>query len=264
MNKSLIFFDIDGTLITEDDLKILPQSTIRAIKTARENGHLVFINTGRTFLNLDDFIKDIGFDGYVCGCGTYIQYNNKVLLHNKLDDKLCKKIGYLSRDCKIYCIFEAAYHNAIDLELCNHPRIERLRKRFLKNGHEIKMFLGDEDFSFDKFTIWYDNNSDLETFKEEISDYFQYIHRGEGFGEIIPHGFSKATGIKFLQDYFDIRLNDCYAIGDSTNDLPMLKFVPNSIAMGNSMEEILGEVSFVTKDILDNGVEFALQHYGLI
>ena len=46
MNRKLIFFDIDGTIIPEDT-GVIPESTKEAIKKAKENGHLVFINTGR-------------------------------------------------------------------------------------------------------------------------------------------------------------------------------------------------------------------------
>ena len=42
MNKAALFFDVDGTLIDEQT-KIVPESTLRALKQARENGHLVFI-----------------------------------------------------------------------------------------------------------------------------------------------------------------------------------------------------------------------------
>ena len=53
MNKAALFFDVDGTLIDEQT-KIVPESTLRALKQARENGHLVFINTGRTSCNTLD------------------------------------------------------------------------------------------------------------------------------------------------------------------------------------------------------------------
>ena len=45
MDKKLIFFDIDGTLIPEGDTEIT-KSAVEAIKRAQENGHLCFINTG--------------------------------------------------------------------------------------------------------------------------------------------------------------------------------------------------------------------------
>ena len=58
MNKAALFFDVDGTLIDEQT-KIVPESTLRALKQARENGHLVFINTGRTSCNTLDSMSPI-------------------------------------------------------------------------------------------------------------------------------------------------------------------------------------------------------------
>ena len=46
-NRKILFFDIDGTLLSHRTLQI-PESAKRAIRKAKENGHLIFINTGRT------------------------------------------------------------------------------------------------------------------------------------------------------------------------------------------------------------------------
>ncbi|MFQ8776501.1 MAG: HAD hydrolase family protein [Roseburia sp.] len=44
--KKIAFFDIDGTLTSEIDGSI-PVSAIEAIRAARANGNLMFINTGK-------------------------------------------------------------------------------------------------------------------------------------------------------------------------------------------------------------------------
>ena len=46
-DKKILFFDIDGTLLTPHPFKV-PESTSRALTKAHENGHLLFINTGRS------------------------------------------------------------------------------------------------------------------------------------------------------------------------------------------------------------------------
>ena len=46
MEKQLIFFDIDGTLL--DDDKKLPESTKYAVQRLKELGHEVAIATGRS------------------------------------------------------------------------------------------------------------------------------------------------------------------------------------------------------------------------
>ena len=52
MKQKIVFFDIDGTLITEDGNQTLPESTVYAIQELRRRGHLAFINSGRTLLAL--------------------------------------------------------------------------------------------------------------------------------------------------------------------------------------------------------------------
>lgn len=263
MNRKIMFFDIDGTLITDDGRRYFPESAKMAIKQARKNGHLVFINTGRVKINVDDFLKEVGFDGYVCGCGTYIEYDGKVLLHHKLDKGLCQKIAMVARDCQVFGLYEASDRTTIDgsltpaaqevIELIDY--FEKMKRLYRKI---------EDDFYFDKFAAWYEAESDLETFKHAIKDEFQYIHRGEGFCELVPHGFSKATGIAFLLEHFHLTIEDCYAFGDSNNDLPMLSFVKHSIAMGGSNETLCSQCEFVTKTVEDDGILYAMKHYGLV
>ena len=71
--KKLIFFDIDGTLITDGPGEhLIPGSLPRTLNALQENGHLCFINTGRALAEIDSVIRSLPFNGYVCGCGTYI------------------------------------------------------------------------------------------------------------------------------------------------------------------------------------------------
>ncbi|MGL4665867.1 MAG: HAD family hydrolase, partial [Clostridium butyricum] len=100
MTKSIIFFDIDGTLLSETT-HIVPESTKLALKKAKDNGHLLFINTGRASSNIDNYIKDFEFDGYVCGCGTYIEFKNKELFSKTLDNAFSKELVKNIRECKL-------------------------------------------------------------------------------------------------------------------------------------------------------------------
>lgn len=74
----------------------------------------------------------------------------------------------------------------------------------------------------------------------------------------------KGTGIDRVLRYHHIHLSDAYAIGDSMNDIPMLEAVPNSIAMGESPEKLKQLSSFVTKNLLDDGIEYALRYFNII
>lgn len=263
VNRKMIFFDIDGTIVDEET-KAIPKRTIKAIRKARENGHLVFINTGRTYFNIPENIRKIGFDGYVLGCGTRIYFNGQPLLKKSISHEKCVEIVKKLRECRIDALLEGSDNVFFDQTKEATGELARLKSNFYSQGYDVTKSWDEPNIVFDKFITWTNKNSDFEKFYSFISNDFDYIDRGKNFGEIVIKGYSKATGIKFLQDYLDIPLEDCYAIGDSTNDLPMLKYVPNSIAMGNSTSILFDLVSFVTKDIMDGGIEHALSYYNII
>ncbi|MBE6856211.1 MAG: Cof-type HAD-IIB family hydrolase [Ruminococcus sp.] len=261
--KKIIFFDVDGTLVTEDEYARIPESTVRAIKKARENGHLTFINTGRTIFNLSDELKEIGFDGYVCGCGTYIEYNGEVLVHNKLEKSRCIEISTLLRKHNAPPVYERSDCLFFDSNFNDTKEIRYFKEVFLSQGVDTTHTTDDEDFSFDKFVFWCNDENSFEAIKDEIEKDFMIIDRGEGFYENVPKGYTKATAIELLLVKLNIPLENSYAVGDSPNDLPMLKAVPNSIAMGGA-ERIYPYVSYITKPIEEDGIEYALKHFGII
>lgn len=129
----------------------------------------------------------------------------------------------------------------------------------MTGSHDVS----DDDFSFDKFIFWRSNNDKFDVLIQKIGSEFMFIDRGDGLFEVVPKGFTKATGIRFILDRLGIPLKNAFAIGDSPNDLPMLEAVPNSIAMGGS-ERIYPYVSFITKPLEENGIEYALKHFGII
>lgn len=263
MNKKLIFFDIDGTIVAEGT-GYLPESTVRAIAQARKNGHKTFINTGRTLFSVDEYLKDIGFDGYVCGCGTAVYLQDKTLYKKTLSHDYCMEIIKMLRDCGITAVFESEDGVFFDEELPDHKVLSDLKARFGTKAFDVPKCLENTDLVFDKFVIWLNTACERRRFFQYILENFACIDRGADMWEIVPKECSKATGIQCLMDYYNVPLEDCYAIGDSTNDLPMLEFVPNSIAMGNSMKEILPYCAYQTADLEEDGIEKALKHYGII
>ncbi|WP_310603808.1 HAD family hydrolase [Anaerosporobacter sp.] len=261
MNKSILFFDIDGTILSEKT-HIISEDTKDAIETARKNGHLAFINTGRTLEELDDRIFSIEFDGYICGCGTYIMHKDDVLLSNLLTKDCMDSVLRDLKECRIEACLEGIstvyYDTATTI-----PFICKQRESMKARDFNLGTF-EDENIDFTKFTIWLRDDSDYDTFYNKQKNAFTFIDRGNQFYEIVPKGFSKATGIQFLLDYFHIALEDAFAFGDSTNDLPMLEYVTNSVVMGNADPALYSLASFVTKDVDENGIRYALEHYGLI
>lgn len=264
MGRKLLFFDIDGTLF---DGRKVPKSAAWAIKQARKNGHLAFVNTGRTIISVDDRIRDVGFDGYICGCGNYICIHDKVLYSNMIAAGQAREVMEAMRRFKIPAAYEgneAVYFDA-DPE-CGDERIRVTRKFCKENGRNIPMDLQKlpVDFSIVKFICFYQEDSEREKAEAYLAERFTCINSGWNIKEVVPKDNSKGTGIRFLCGHLKADISDCYAFGDSENDIEMFRAVPNAIAMGNSSPALLQYSTYQTASVNEDGIQKALSHFGII
>lgn len=261
MSKKIIFFDIDGTISSHRDFTI-SKRTREAIKEAQNNGHLAVINTGRTFSELDNEILDIGFDGYICGCGTYILYENTLLLHKTISSDLIRDIisdlHKFNIDACLEGVTAIYYNQEVKAAIFND-----FKKTHVENNLNVRTW-DDPDISFNKFCIHPLQDGDFDSFYNKYNQSFDFINREDAFHEVVPKGYSKATAIDFMCNHLNIPYENTYALGDSNNDYAMLKYVKHSIAMGNASENILKMASFITKDVDEDGVAYALKHYSII
>lgn len=261
-DKKILFFDIDGTILSETTHQI-PSSALEAIKKARANGHIAIVNTGRPFATIDQMIKDIGFDGFVCGCGTNIYFHDQEIYHHRLDEQTRKKIIDLAYMYNVDCMLEGKYATCFKTK-AYHPFMDFLKDKYLKEGHNILTYPKDCITDFDKFTVWYTESGDIESFKNAIQNDFTIIQRADDFIEVVPKCCSKATGIDVLTKHLNITIDSTISFGDSTNDLSMLEHTKESVAMGNSNPILFDKVTYITTHVDHDGIKNALAHFGLL
>lgn len=259
----ILFFDIDGTLVSNDGKRIFPENAKEAIRLTRQYGNLAVINTGRVRCNVEKWILDAGFDGMISGCGTDIVYHGAELLHHTIPQQLCREIGENCRKWRIPAIFEYRDYTSYDGTLPFGTRGEMIAY-FRREGRKLISDIHDPEFRFDKFSGFYLPDSDRAAFRNYITRNFTYIDRENDFFELEPAGFSKATGIRFLLDALQISEGDAYVFGDSNNDIEMMQAVPHSICMGNGSPEAKMTASYVTGDLYRNGLADAMRHFRLI
>ena len=86
---------------------------------------------------------------------------------------------------------------------------------------------------------------------------------GHGFAEATAAGVSKATAMETVRAYLggDWRT---IAVGDSDNDLPMLRAADVSVCMGNGNANAKAAATWVTTDLHEDGLLGAFAHFGLI
>lgn len=258
----IVFFDIDGTLITEDERQYLPESTVSAIQTLRKNGHYAFVNTGRPRFNVIDksYIRQIGFDGFVCACGSHIIFNNQDVFVKTVPEAIHDIIVNAARQFHLELMLEGPDVFYFDTTTPMCPARKKMFVRSTRLSHSAD----EPGKCFQKFVTWNLPDSRTSDFIAAVSPWFTYIDRGNGFSEFCMKEYSKATGIDYVASLLNQPLDHCFVIGDSANDQSMLEHVKHSILMGNGNPSLRPLVEFVTKDLCDDGIDFALRHYHLI
>jgi Cof subfamily protein (haloacid dehalogenase superfamily) len=264
MDKKILFFDVDNTLIDRANENKLYDSAAEALRAARKKGHILFINTGRVIKYVPQEVVDCGFDGFICGCGTFVSCFGETLLHESMSARDSLELAQFIRDCGYHAVYEekdGLFFDERDIE-------SELSKFFIdwtvNLGDTSIRLTSDKDFRVDKVYGSFDENSDRETFHRRIEGRFDYFEHRGGVFELVPSGFSKSTGMQVVLDHLGMPVDKSYAFGDSANDLPMLKFTPNSIVMGGGEPSLFEIAAFVTKPIEDDGIRHAMEHFGLL
>ena len=129
--RQALFFDIDGTILSEIT-KEIPQSTFRALSKAKENGHLLFINTGRTRCTLPIKITEMPFDGFLCGCGIFLTYGDEIFYKKNLPSARADAIAKMAGECRIDGVFEGVEDVYFSKFASRFEDIEALRTKMKK------------------------------------------------------------------------------------------------------------------------------------
>lgn len=261
--KTVIFFDIDGTLI-DNDTQVIPQSAIEAVKQLRAKGHIPVVNTGRPYAQIDPRIRAMDFAAWICSCGMEILLEGRWLSRSVPDTILCAYVVQQARRYDVRPLYESEDGSLVyDPQLCGHPRQMLEMKQMLGKGFPVCSI--EAHPSFQKFVSWDGDPLGTPRFHRAMAPYFEIIHRGGGgFTEYVLKGHSKAQGMTALLEHLGIPAGQALAIGDSTNDLPMFAVAGHTACLGGGMEELKRRAEFVTAPVLEDGIAKALAHFGLI
>lgn len=259
----VVFFDIDGTVV-DNETQIIPESAVRAVAQLEKNGHIAVVNTGRPYGHLDPRIRAMSFSGWICGCGMELRVGNQWIHKYTPNPEICRHVLDAVHRFGMQATLETGDGGLlIDGEYSVHPAITREVYLLGKKGVEIREVSQGHSI-FDKGVSYDWPGCDREGFLQAMEPYYTCIRRENTMIEFMPLGYSKAQGMADLLAHLGVDRRDTLAIGDSANDLPMFQAAGHSVCMGDGQEVLKARAEYVTAPVLEDGIEQALKHFGLI
>ncbi len=267
-NYKLIAIDVDGTLL--NDKKEIDIETKESINSAIQNNKEVVICTGRCYPELIDILNKLPKIRYVIGTsGTWIfdTYAKKDIYAIPIDIEIVKEIfrRIEHKDVLIHLLNKESVIQSNKLHNMEKYQMGVYQKMFEKIAIEtpdIKEYFYKNLPLLTKFNIYHRSVEDREDTRNLLKDLDLELTNSERTSlECTAKGISKGTGLKMLAKFLNIEMKDIIAIGDSDNDVSMLKVAGLSVAMGNAKENIKVLCKKIVSDNNDNGVAKAINGY---
>lgn len=279
MEKRVVFFDVDGTLVSPHQ-QVRPRVK-EAIQTLRANGHLAFICTGRNLCMLERDLIDIEFDGIICSAGSYIEMNHKIIDETFIKHEKVLEIMKVFEENDILYTLEgtnstfaadelvALFANSTE-EVYDNSELERLHKEIEENMNRksLETFYA-HPTPIHKISFIAQNYENLEIPKRVLEKDFAFVihdifSKHSVNGEIIDRYTTKGTAVDKILDELHLKRENTIAFGDSMNDYEMFQSVAYSVAMVDGCKELQSIASAVCPSVKEDGVYHALKKKGLI
>lgn len=264
----MICIDLDGTLL--DDKRNISEINKEAIRKATNNDIKVIISTGRIFSNAVEYAELLGLktpiissSGAVIGDLHFGEFGCR----NIIDYDSCRYIleKSLNSDSKVsFSSFDTIYTNDFEMKILLD--IAKMKDNTFRNtgiSYIQKYSQWDEVFKSGtvKSDIIFKKAEDAIKIKNEMAKRFEVVNFTATNLEITNQGVSKGKAIEILAKHFGVSPNEIIAIGDSENDLSMIKYAGMGIAMGNAGKIVIDNSDFTTETNNNNGVAKAINKF---
>jgi len=257
----LIALDLDGTLL--DPAGRITAASKQAIAKARAAGVRVVLNTGRPIPEACHFAAEAGCDTYLsCLGGAAIADHGtgRTLRRQDIPEPWGTKALELCLGREIELMIFAEENILVD----------RFSGASLRRTYPFPVFhsnvvVVDDPLAYMKeqglpltklHGDWNPDNYPLAELAE--LEGVELTRSNDQDFELIPKDMDKGHALAELARRYGISLADCAAVGDSDNDLGMLRVVGTPIAMGNAKDEVKALAVRVVGDNNHDGVAEAI------
>lgn len=225
---------MDGTLL--DDNQRISEENAYWIRRAEENGVRVILATGRGIQSVRPFLSQLETDNpMVLVNGSEVWNNgNELRLRYSLPHEAVLRMREIALEHRVW-YWTYTVHGVM-----NEDNWDTLKPE----GPWLKFGFHTED------------TERLQVILRQVQSLgpFEITNSSPYNLEINPPGISKATGIEEVCRMLELTMAQVAAVGDSLNDLAMIRAAGFGVAMGNAQEKVKQAAKWVTGTNVENGV----------
>lgn len=267
MKYKLVAIDMDGTLLNSQ--KQISERTRKAIENAKIQGTHIVICTGRILKSALYYSESLGLKNPLIACnGAIIVDEDRNIIYEKaLEREKIREISNLAKIEDVYCHFydkSNFYSNIRSDEVLKFYNEGSSKVDISVNVFDnIEEIMEMKDLSVYKF-IFIDNNRDkLNKLRGKLDKLGNINTTSSWINNIEAMGLnvSKGEALKTLCKSLNIEPEEVVAIGDSENDLSMLKFAGLGVAMDNGDELIKEYANYITDSNDKDGVAKVIEKF---
>lgn len=275
----LIFFDIDGTLLT--DRKKIPDSARKAIQNLKSKGIIPVIATGRAPFRIDEILASLDIQTHITLNGQYVVHEGEVIHQNPLSVDSVKRLALAAETNKqriAFCGSDEILGTSMvtfgqkgllkkmiqQVPIAPPKKVMQLLMRYIGSSKRVKPVLPHyyEDRIIYQCIIH--TTEEYDTFYQEAFPDCHFTRWNPYSVDVISKGMSKAVGIRKLIEHIGIDISETVAFGDGLNDIEMLQAVGMGIAMENGRTELKEIADDITASPENHGILKGLQKLNLV
>ena len=270
----LIASDLDETLLDSDHR--VPERVRRAISAARELGVKFVPATGRPYESADGTLEELGLLG---APGEYVLSFNGGVITENADRAPLTSCGLPAKTA------EALYQAGIERGLCIHVyTLEHVylynywphersyiegRMNIVETAEKSLDFLSKTGEHVVKLLFMSLDMEELRRTERELAEAgltegLDVVYSSNRYLEFNAPGINKGAGLLALAERLGIAPEETMAIGDNSNDVPMLRAAGLGVAVANASAEALEAADYVCEADNDaGGVAEAIERFVL-
>ena len=266
MRYKALFTDFDGTLFSDNFT--ISEKDIDAIKAYTKAGGKFFISTGRLFNSIYPYLKDMNVDSDLIvvsqGAEVYDVKTKQPLLRELISIPLANRVfDYIDKAMEENDQLTAMMY--IDDEVYFIDKLPEFREAFCNILHikphildgTLRDYLNKVQKEPSKILVMTPEDR-IEEFIKNGVEYLQgdavFCESRKFLIEIMPSNINKGTAVKYVANKLGIDMQDVICVGDSDNDLSMIKVAGLGVATDNALERVKIHADYIAPSCNDSPI----------